>query len=92
MKSYQIQHIVNQIQFFEDAAKFHTEPNAKWALEMAASAYRHTAFMLDIEILPLVETTEYLIQVAEECSHDCEPDHEERDHMEEMEYRSMQMG
>lgn len=34
----------------------------------------------------------YLEQVAEDCKHDCEPDHEERAHMEEMEYRSMQMG
>ena len=60
--------------------------------EAFANTMQRLKNIAGIEELPLVETQTYLEQVAEECKHDCEPDHEERDHMEEMEYRSMQMG
>lgn len=66
---------------------------ASFAFETSADQLKYYLWLwFDIEVLDLQETQTYLEQVAEECSHDNEPDHEERDHMEDMEYSSMQMG
>lgn len=58
------------------------------------TAYAATRNALDIaaNVESLQLDQRYMDMVAEECRHDNEPDHEEREHMEEMEYRSSQMG
>jgi len=92
LSEFQVRSLIDSYVMFNGFANSARNPLIGMAYSQAAIQFKHLASMFDIEILPLQETDEYMQQVAEECSHDNEPDHEERDHMEEMEYRSMQMG
>jgi hypothetical protein len=104
MTDSQKQAFIRLYQFYksQEESNLNNQVPGKWAFwsEGSAIAWESAADQLkfflqmwcDIEILPLVETDEYLEQVAEESKHDNEPDHEEREHIEEMEYRSNQMG
>lgn len=96
--------MIRLYQFYSDQAKKAEERRqnneaqsfnygASFAFQNSADQLKYYLLLwFDIEILTLVENTTYLEQVAEECKDDNEPDRKERKHIEEMEYRSMQIG